>query len=238
VAIPRGDVHWVVTEYGTAYLFGRSIAERAVALIEIAHPDDRQELLDAAVARGLVPAEQALRSRAAYPVAEERDVVLGDGRQVRIRPTRTSDARAMQELFYRLPDKDVHTRFFQNLRSLTDAAAQHLCSVDYEHEMALAAVVGPLERERIVGTVSYYVDPRTGLADVGYMVDPEWQGAGLGGILHGRAVEYARRRGIRGFTADVMVSNSRMLRVFRRGAHDVNVSTEGGISEVTMIFPP
>lgn len=236
VAISRGDVHWVITEYGTAYLFGRSITERAVALIEIAHPDDRQELLEAAVARGLVPREQTLRSRAAYPVAEERDVVLKDGREVGIRPTRTSDARAMQELFYRLPADDVRTRFFQNLKSLTDATAQHLCSVNYEDEMAFAAVVGPLERERIVGTVSYYVDPRTGLADVGYMVDPEWQGAGLGGILHARAVEYARDHGVRGFTADVMLGNSRMLRVFRHGDHDLRVTTESGITEVTMIF--
>ncbi|HJU37186.1 MAG TPA: GNAT family N-acetyltransferase [Gaiellaceae bacterium] len=238
VAIPRGDVHWVITEYGTAYLFGRSVAERAVALIEIAHPEDRQELLQAAAARGLLPPEQTLRSRAAYPVAEEREVVLKDGREVGVRPTRTSDARAMQELFYRLPDQDVRTRFFQNLSSLTDAAAQHLCSVNYEGEMAFAAVTGPLERQQIVGTVSYYLDPRTGLADVGYMVDPEWQGAGLGGILHDRAVEYARGHGVRGFTADVMFGNSRMLRVFGRGDHHVKTTTEGGITEVTVIFSP
>jgi RimJ/RimL family protein N-acetyltransferase len=142
----------------------------------------------------------------------------------------------MQELFYRLPDEDVRTRFFQNLKSLTDTAAEHLCSVDYEGEMAFAAVIGPDERERIVGTVSYYVDPRTGLADVGYMVDPEWQGAGLGGLLHARAVEYARAHGVRGFTADVMVGNSRMLRVFRRGDHDVSLTTESAVTEVTMIF--
>jgi RimJ/RimL family protein N-acetyltransferase len=103
--------------------------------------------------------------------------------------------------------------------------------------MAFAAVIGPLERQRIVGTVSYYLDPRTGLADVGYMVDPEWQGAGLGGVLHRRAVEYARSHGVRGFTADVMLSNSRMLRVFHKGDHEVDVITESGISEVTMIFP-
>ena len=236
VAIPRGDVHWVITEYGTAYLFGRSIAERAVALIEIAHPDAREELLHAAVERGLLSSTPTLRSRAAYPVAEERDVVLKDGREVVIRPTRTSDARALQDLFYRLPAEDVRTRFFQNLRSLTDAAAQHLCSVNYEDEMAFAAVIGPLERQRIVGTVSYYLDPRTGLADVGYMVDPEWQGAGLGGLLHERAVEYARGHDVRGFTADVMFSNSRMLRVFRRGNHKVSVTTESGVSEITMIF--
>jgi acyl-CoA hydrolase/RimJ/RimL family protein N-acetyltransferase len=238
VTIPRGDVHWVITEYGTAYLFGRSLAERAVALIEIAHPDEREALMQAAAARGLLSSDQTLRSRAAYPVAEARDVGLKDGRKVSIRPTRTSDARAMQELFYRLPEADVRTRFFQKLASLTDRAAQHLCSVNYEDEMAFAATIGPHERQRIVGTVSYYVDPRTGHADVGYMVDPEWQGAGLGRILHTRAVEYAQEHGVRGFTADVMVSNPRMLRVFQHGNHQIDVTTESGISEVTITFSP
>jgi acyl-CoA hydrolase/GNAT superfamily N-acetyltransferase len=236
VAIPRSDVHWVITEYGTAYLFGRSLAERAVALIEIAHPGVRDELLEAAIERGLVPAGQQLRSRAPYPVAEERDVRLRDDREARIRPTRTADTGAMQALFYRLPADDVHTRFFQKLTSLSDAAAQQLCSVNYEDEMAFAAVVGPPERERIVAAVSYYVDPRTGVADVGYMVDPEWQGAGLGGMLHARAVEYARAHGVRGFSADVLVGNSRMLRVFRRGDHDITMTTDGGTSEVVMLF--
>jgi acyl-CoA hydrolase/RimJ/RimL family protein N-acetyltransferase len=236
VAISRGDVHWVVTEYGTAYLFGRSLSERAVALIEIAHPDARTELLEAAVARGLVPASQKLRSRAAYPVGEERDVRLRDGRELSVRPTRTSDARALQELFYRLSVEDVRTRFFQKLTSLSDAAAQQLCSVNYEDEMAFAAVIGPPERERIVGAVSYYLDPRTGLADVGYMVDPDWQGAGLGSVLHARAVAYARNHGVRGFTADVLFGNAPMLRVFRRGDHELTVTTKGGVSEVTMLF--
>jgi acyl-CoA hydrolase len=87
VAIPRADVHWVITEYGTAYLFGRSLAERAVALIEIAHPDVRSDLLDAAIERGLVAPKQELHSRTAYPLAEVRDVRLRDGREVRERPT-------------------------------------------------------------------------------------------------------------------------------------------------------
>jgi acyl-CoA hydrolase/L-amino acid N-acyltransferase YncA len=236
VAIPRADVHWVITEYGTAYLFGSSLAERAVALMEIAHPDDRSALLEVAVERGLVNRSQQLRSRAAYPVTEERDVELRDGREVRLRPTRTTDTRAMQELFYRLPEEDVHTRFFQKLSSLTDNAAQHLCSVDYDEEMAFAAVVGPREREQIVGSGCYYLNPGTGLADVSYMVDPDWQGVGLGGVLHSRLVEYAGGRGVRGFTADVLVRNSSMLRVFQRGGHDLTVTTSAGVHEVKMIF--
>ena len=236
VAIPRADVHWVITEYGTAYLFGRSLAERAVALIEIAHPDVRSELLDAAIASGLVGPKQQLRSRTAYPVAEVRDVRLRDGREVQVRPTRTSDTGAMQELFYRLSEEDVQTRFFQKLTSLTDTAAQHLCSVDYEEEMAFAAVVGPSAHERIVAASSYFLNPASGLAEVAYMVDPDWQGAGLGSDLHAGLVDYAREHGARGLTADVLAGNSRMMRVFERGDHSLSVETDAGVAEVTMLF--
>ena len=236
VAIPRGDVHWVITEYGTAYLFGRSLAERAVALIEIAHPDVRRELLDAAIERGLVGPKQQLRSRTAYPIAQVHDVRLRDGRQVRLRPTRTSDTRAMQDLFYRLSDEDRETRFLHKLSSLTDSAAQHLCSVDYEDEMAFAAVVGPSAHERIVAASCYYLNPATGLAEVAYMVDPDWQGVGLGGTLHAGLVEYAREHGARGLTADVQLGNSRMMRIFKRGDHSLSVKTDAGVEELTMLF--
>ena len=130
VAIPRADVHWVITEYGTAYLFGRSLAERAVALMEIAHPDSRKELLDGAIERGLVGRRQQLRSRTAYPVAEVRDVQLRDGREVRLRPARTTDTRAMQDLFYRLSDEDKETRFLHKLRArrkITQQVSECLC---------------------------------------------------------------------------------------------------------------
>ena len=236
VAIPRADVHWVITEYGTAYLFGRSLAERAVALIEIAHPDVRRELLDAAIERGLVGPKQQLRSRTAYPIAQVHDVRLRDGRQVRLRPTRTSDTRAMQDLFYRLSDEDRETRFLHKLSSLTDSAAQHLCSVDYEDEMAFAAVVGPSAHERIVAASCYYLNPATGLAEVAYMVDPDWQGVGLGGTLHAGLVEYAREHGARGLTADVQLGNSRMMRIFKRGDHSLSVKTDAGVEELTMLF--
>jgi RimJ/RimL family protein N-acetyltransferase len=136
---------------------------------------------------------------------------------VAVRPTRTSDRSALQDLFHRLPETDVETRFFHKLRSLTDTAAEHLCSVDYENEMAFAVVVGPHEHDRIVGASCYYRDPATRLAEVGYMVDPTWQGTGLATLLHQRSQEYAAGHGVRGFTADVLPHNGAMLKVFRRG---------------------
>ncbi len=46
VVTSRGDVHYVVTEYGVAHLFGKTIKERCRALIKIAHPDFRDELTE------------------------------------------------------------------------------------------------------------------------------------------------------------------------------------------------
>lgn len=236
VAIPRADVHWVITEYGTAYLFGRSLAERAVALIEIAHPALRDELLREAIEHGLVSRRQKLRSRTAYPLHESHEYTLRDGQRILVRPTRTSDARAMQALFHRLSEEDVRTRFFQKLTSLTDAAAQHLCSVDYEEEMAFAAVVGPPANERIVAASTYYLSPATGLAEVAYMVDPEWQGLGIGSLLHATLVAYARRHGARGLRADVLPSNQNMMRIFERGEHGLTVEIDAGVQELKMLF--
>jgi acyl-CoA hydrolase/RimJ/RimL family protein N-acetyltransferase len=236
VAISRAEVHWVITEYGTAYLFGRTLPERAVALAEIAHPDDREALLAAAIGRGLAGRRQLLRSRTAFPVGEERDLRLRDGREVRLRPTRTTDAPALQELFFRLSDEDVRTRFFQQLASLSDKAAQQLCSVDFDQEMAFAAVVGPHERERIVAASSYFLNPATGLADVGFLVDPEWRGAGLATILQERMAEYAGARGVRGFSADVLASNEAMLAVFRRAPGELEVRRDAELCEIRLIF--
>ena len=58
VVTSRGDVHYVVTEYGIAYLHGKTMRERAMALIEIAHPKFRPWLLAEAKARHLVYADQ------------------------------------------------------------------------------------------------------------------------------------------------------------------------------------
>ena len=118
VGIARSDVHYVITEYGIAYLFGKSIRERAVALIEVAHPRHRDTLLETAKQLGYVPREQYLASQAAYPVQEERAVELKNGAKVRLRPARAADARALQALFHCLSSEDVYTRFFRALISL------------------------------------------------------------------------------------------------------------------------
>jgi len=60
VVLTRGDIHYVITEYGVAYLHGKSIRDRALILINIAHPDFREELLEAAKEQGYVYKDQIL----------------------------------------------------------------------------------------------------------------------------------------------------------------------------------
>jgi RimJ/RimL family protein N-acetyltransferase len=97
-------------------------------------------------------------------------------------------------------------------------------------------VIGGPESERIVGTSCYFLDPKTGLADVAYMVDAEWQRSGLGTLLHERTIDYARRHGVRGFTADVLADNSAMLAVFRRSGCRVDTRLVGGAYEIQILF--
>ncbi len=236
VGIARSDVHYVITEYGVAYLFGKSIRERAVALIEVAHPRWREELLTAAKQLSYVRSDQYLASQAAYPVHEEHIVTLKNGAKVMIRPARAADAGALQELFHRLSPDDVYTRFFRRVRSLSYRELQTLCNVNHETDVAFLGVTGPRENEKVVGSGCYFLSPTTNLAEVAFMVSPEWQGMGLGTALQARLQEYAMSRGVRGFVSEILPRNTSMLRLATRAPGTVTTSRDEDGVHVTVLF--
>jgi RimJ/RimL family protein N-acetyltransferase len=236
VTVARSNAHYVVTEYGIAYLFGRSIRERALALIEIAHPDFREGLLGEAKRLGYVRSDQAVRSASAYPVEEERLIALRNRATVLLRPARASDARDLQLLFHHMPEEDQYTRFFSRLRSLSFEEVQNLCNVDQTNAVAFLAVTGPRENESIVGSACYYLNPSTNMAEVAYMVLREWQGSGLGSALQSRLVELAKGRGVRGFKAEMLATNAAMMSLARRASDHVTVERDGDSYLVSMMF--
>jgi acyl-CoA hydrolase/GNAT superfamily N-acetyltransferase len=236
VGIARSDVHYVVTEYGIAYLFGKSIRERAVALIEVAHPSCREELLAAAKRLGYIPSQQFLASQAAYPVHEERRIQLKNGEHVLVRPARAADAGALQALFHRLSPDDVYSRFFKRMRTISFNELQTLCNVNNATEVAFVATTGPRENEQVVGSGCYFLNPTTNLAEVAFMVAPEWQGVGLGSALQDRLREYAVSRGLRGFIAEILPRNVRMLRLANNASGVVTTSRDEDAVHVTVIF--
>ncbi|MDT8992369.1 GNAT family N-acetyltransferase [Curvibacter sp. APW13] len=234
--LARTDVHYVVTEYGIAYLFGKSIRQRATALIELAHPKFRPELFAQAQVLGYIGANQTLHNLRDYPVEDEQTVTLKDGRTVMLRPAKSSDALGIRELFHHLSEEDVYTRFFRSIRGLSDAEVERLCNVNYESEVAFVATTGEREAEQIVAQSCYFINPTSNLADTAYMVHPEWQGSGLGSALQACMVAHAKKRGLRGFEADILPSNARMLRLARSGSPHVQVSEDGHSVHVTVLF--
>jgi acyl-CoA hydrolase len=236
VTIARTDVYYVITEYGIAYLFGKSIRERAVALIEVAHPKFRAELFEQAQALGYLPADQTLKNMRAYPVEEEVTVALKDQRSVLLRPSASSDGEAIRQLFHRLPDQDVYTRFFRKVRGLSNKEVQRLCNVNFENEVAFVAATGPRENPQIVAHACYFVDPSTNLAETAFMVHPDWQGCGLATAMQRGMAEHAAARGVRGFVAEILPDNKNMIRLARSGAANVNVEKLRDTVKVTVLF--
>ncbi|MGE3873457.1 MAG: GNAT family N-acetyltransferase [Parvibaculaceae bacterium] len=236
VGIGRFNVHYVITEYGIAYLFGKSIRERALAMIEVAHPDHREALLEAAKKLNYVPSEQYLASRNAYPVHEERRMTLADGTEVLIRPAHAADADALRALFHRLSPDDVYTRFFRKVRSLSYQDLQTLCNVNHETQVAFLAVTGPRENEVVAASGCYFLNPTTNLAEVAFMVAPEWQGQGLGTALQTRLQEYAMARGVKGFIAEILASNERMVRLAANASGVATTTREDDTLQVTTFF--
>lgn len=234
--IARTDVHYVVTEFGIAYLFGKSIRERATALIELAHPQFRPELFAQAQALGYLSADQTLQNLRAYPVEEEVTITLKDGRTVMLRPALSSDAQGIRDLFHHLSEADVYTRFFRHVRGLSNAEVQRLCNVNYENEVAFVATAGSREASLIVGQSCYFINPTSNLADTAFMVHPEWQGCGLGTALQSCMVQHAKKRGLRGFVADVLPGNTRMLRLARNGPPTVQVEQTEDSVQLTQLF--
>jgi acyl-CoA hydrolase/L-amino acid N-acyltransferase YncA len=233
VVTSRGDVRYVVTEYGVADLWGRTVRERALALVEIAHPNHRAELLEGAKKRRYVFADQHV-PRALYPWREERAEKLTDGALVHIRPIRMSDEEALQRLFYELSDESAYARFHGHKTVFSHEEMQELVDTDYDASMVL--VVCEPERGDIVAMSRYDVEPATKLAEIAFVVRDDWQNRGVGRLLFARMTEIARAKGLAGFHADVLPSNRAMLGLFRASGLEVRTETDRSAYRLTATF--
>ena len=121
-------------------------------------------------------------------------------------------------MFYRCSEQTIYMRFFSCLKSLPHKQAQLFVDVDYRHQLALVAAVHEADREVIVGVGRYHVDPVTNYADCAFMVRDDWQDQGIGRYLVKRLIEVAQQYGVSGFTADVLMQNTRMMHIFHQCA--------------------
>ena len=229
VVTTRGDVHYVVTEYGVAYLHGKSIRERVLSLVNIAHPKFRNDLIDAAKKQNYLPVDQIELAweEVRYPQELERYDTLKDGTQVFFRPVKPTDEPALAEMLYSLSAPSVRTRFFTHTMSFPHKQVQKLTNVDYVNDLAIVgAVPGPGDEE-IVALAEYFLDPKTRTAEVAFIVQDEWQRKGMGSFLMDYLAQIARQRGVRSFFAKVLPQNKAMLSVFQNSGYKLNLEFDG-----------
>jgi acyl-CoA hydrolase/GNAT superfamily N-acetyltransferase len=238
VVATRGDVHYVVTEYGIAHLHGRSMRERALALINIAHPRFRPRLLEQAKRHAYVYPDQILlhADQDLYPEEVEAEACLRDGTTVFIRPIKPTDEVALQQFFYSHSEETVYNRYFRPVRALPHVTAQGLVNLDYDRDMAIVATTGAIGREKIIGLGRYVRDAEGGLAEVAYTIHDQYQGAGLGTILQEHLTKYAKARGVEGFWAVSFGSNKAMLSIFRKLGPYTRQVIEPGVWRVERRF--
>ncbi|MBI1825275.1 MAG: GNAT family N-acetyltransferase [Planctomycetes bacterium] len=231
VVTSRGDVHYIVSEYGTAYLHGKTIRERALALIEIAHPRFRPWLVAEAKERKLIYFDQIELplSVALYPTEQERWLALADNARVFVRPLKITDEALIRELFYSLSAQSVQQRFFSMLASMPHDKRQELMRIDYANDMALLVLDNSGAGAKALAIAQYRRTPNSSFAEVAFLVRDDWQHRGISTQLLKDLADYARAHGVAGFTAEVLADNSAMLSVFQQSGFRIESDMQDGV---------
>ena len=238
VVTTRGDVHYVVTEYGVAYLHGKSVQERALALISIAHPDYREQLLKDAIEAKYVRSELADVEGKIHvgPQELKTSFLLDDGTQVGFRPIHPTDQERMRDLFYNLSQQTVYYRFMSRMKRIPQKQIQEFVYIDHRNEVVIVGTLPEASGEEIIAVGGYYLDPHTNRAEVAFVVRDAWQDRGIGTFMMKFLTSIARRNGIAGFTAEVLQENRGMQSVFNKSGLKVKSRLEGGVYSYEMEF--
>jgi acyl-CoA hydrolase/RimJ/RimL family protein N-acetyltransferase len=235
VVTTRGDVHYVATEYGVAYLHGKSIRQRVLDLINIAHPKFRKGLIQAAKAKNYIYQDQIELSwdQLNYPEELEHYGTLRDGTEIFFRPIKPVDESALSEMLYSLSEHSVRTRYMTRTMAFPHEKVQQLTNIEYKDDLAIVGVVPGVGGENIVAIAQYYLDPKTHAAEVAFLVQDEWQQKGMGTFLLEYITTVAKQRGVKRFYAKVLPDNRPMLAIFQNSGYRVNVEFDGDVYNVS-----
>jgi len=236
VIMNRGDANYVITEYGIAYLGGRSIRDRAMALIDIAHPDHRESLMKSASELGYVFPNQVYY-RICSPEMRRRfqtDRIFKGGVRGHIRIIKSTDEEMLRDLFYNLSEESVYFRYFSARRSMPRKNLQQYVNISEEEGLSVVVAVGPREDRKIIGEARYMINPGHSYPDVAFMVDENYRGRGIASALLHYLIDIARERGIKGFGAEVLISNRSMMRVFEKLPYEIRKTVDEG--SISLIF--
>ncbi len=238
VTLNRGDVHYVVTEYGIAYLHGKNIRERAMELISIAHPKFRRDLIQEAKKLNLIYKDQAFIAGKAgeYPKELETYRTTKAGLEIFLRPIKISDEPLLKDLFYALSDNSLYRRFISRRKDIPHERLQEFVAIDYNREVEIAAILKQDNKEIMAGMGQYAIEPNTHTAEVAFVVRDDFQNQGIGSELLSYLTLLAKRQGLLGFSAEVLVENQPMLHLFEKMGFIIDKRVEEQVYELKMAF--
>lgn len=146
-----------------------------------------------------------------YPDELVEQFTLRDGARVTIRPIRAQDLEIERAFVRDLSVESRYFRFLHTLRELDEPTLIRLTDIDYEHEMALIAVVCDNGREVQVGVARYVVGSSGRDCEFAVVVADCWQGKGIAGRLMRKLMRAARDRGLEIMEGFVLHANRNMF---------------------------
>lgn len=238
VTLNRGDIHYIVTEYGIAYIHGKNIRERAMDLISIAHPKFRPWLIEEAKKHKIIYRDQAFvpGKKGEYPEHLESYRTTEKGVSLLFRPVKISDEPILKEFFYSLSDQSLWRRFMSRRMDVLHDMRQKFVVIDYTTEMVILACVEEEKKEKVVGMGQIIKFEDNHMADISFAVRDDYHNMGIGSELVKYLTILAQKDGLHGFTADVLSENKPMLHVLDKMGFDMHREFEDGSYHIIMKF--
>ena len=230
VATTRGDVNFVITEYGIAELKGKGIYQRVMELAQIAHPKFREELIEVAKKHHYIFADQLPPTTEDLLFLEgyKNTLKLKNGKIVEFRPLLPSDEFAYRNFFYSLQEKTIYMRFFYKMRTFSHEVVQkQWSSVDYHKNMSIIGRVQKGGHKEIMAIGSYAADDDN-RAEVAFVVREDFQGMGIATYLIEILEKIAKENQYTSFSASVLRENAAMIRVFKKRYPNAKISVNSG----------
>ncbi|MBI5557173.1 MAG: 4-hydroxybutyrate CoA-transferase [Deltaproteobacteria bacterium] len=238
VVTTRGEVHYVVTEFGIAYLYGKNIEERTLALISIAHPKFREHLLNQAIEAKYIRRDFATYGDKLVVASDEMktSLLLDDGTQINFRPIHPTDEPGMRDLLYALSQETLYYRFMSKSSRFGHTQIKNFVYIDHRKDVAIVGTLPEAHGDEMIAVGRYYLDERTNRAEVAFVIRDEWQNRHIGSFLFRHLMTIAKRSGISGFTAEVLRENKRMQTIFNNSGYKVKSHLEEGVYSFSIDF--
>ena len=173
------------------------------------------------------------------PLQWRKEAKLHNGTPLGLRAILPQDDEKMLRLFDRLSADTVYFRFMAMVKRFSDSDIQRFTHIDFANEMAIVGIVtssGEPDGEKLVGVGRYARLSQPERGEVAITVEDAYQKQGIGTLLWGELLPFARAAGIEALEAEVLAENYRMLGLFRDSGYPATFQQLGGTVHVEIVI--